>query len=104
MMLVIFARAPTADAKVWPGRHALALVDALAWPVACVALVLRLSVSSGLVGHCIIAGCAVSALARVYRAVVNNHRYHFTTWRWGRWTAILLGFGFALKVATRLNA
>lgn len=104
MMWVIFARAPPPDAKVWPGRHALALVDAVAWPVAWVAFVLGLPAWGGLVSHCMIALCAVSAFARAYQAMAHNHRYHFTTWRWGRWIAILLTYGYALKLAAVLSA
>lgn len=104
MMWVIFARAPPPDAVVWPGRRALALLDAVAWPAAWATFVLALPVSGGLVGNFALALCAVSALTRTHRAVAHNYRYHFTTWRWGRWTAILLVFGYALKLAAMLSA
>ncbi len=37
-MWFVFARAPLPDAPYWPGRRLLALVDAIAWPVAWIAL------------------------------------------------------------------
>lgn len=104
MMWVIIARAPPPDAVVWPGRRALALVDAVAWPAAWATFVLGLTVSVGLVGHIALALCAVSAFTRAHRAVANNHRYHFTTWRWGLRLVFLLAFGYALKLAVLLSA
>lgn len=104
MMWVIFARAPPPDAVVWPGRRALALVDAVAWPVAWAALVLGLPVSSGLAGLVALALCALSAFTRAHRAIAHNHRYHFTTWRWGRRLVVVLAIGYALKLAVLLSA
>lgn len=103
-MWVIFARAPPPDARVWPGRRALALVDAVAWPAVWAAIVLSLPVPTGLAGHCVLAVCAVSALGRAHRAVANNHRYHFSTWRWGRRLLLVLLFGYALKLAMLISA
>ena len=99
MMWLIFARAPPPDAVVWPGRRALALVDALAWPVAWAVIVGGMPASGGLMRHFALALCAVSAITRAHRAVAHNHRYHFTTWRWGRRLVIVLAFGYALKLA-----
>lgn len=103
-MWVIFARAPPPDAWVWPGRRALAFVDAVAWPVAWAAFILGVPVPLGLVGQCVLAYCGVAALRRAHRAVVLNHRYHFTTWCWGRWAVLALAFGYALKLAALLSA
>jgi hypothetical protein len=103
-MWVIFARAPPPDAQVWPGRRVLAVVDAVAWPAAWGILVLDLPVPLGLVGHCALAYCGVAAVRRALLAVVQNHRYHFTTWRWGRWIVLALAFGYALKLAALLSA
>lgn len=103
-MWVIFARTSPPDARVWLGRRALAIVDAVAWPAAWAELVLGLPVPSGLAGHCVLAVCVVSALGRAHRAVAHNHRYHFTTWRWGRWLAIVLLFGYVLKLAMLFSA
>jgi len=39
-----------------------------------------------------------SGLVRLHRALWVNHRYWFTTWRWGRVAAALLVVGAVLKV------
>lgn len=101
-MLVIFARAPLPDVQVWPGRRLLALADAIAWPAAWAVWLLGLSVPLGLVGQCALAWCGVAAVRRALRAVLQNHRYHFTTWRWGRWLVVVLLFGYSLKLAVNL--
>lgn len=103
MPWLIFARAPPPDAVVWPGRRALALVDAVAWPIVWAAFVAGWPASGGLVRYVALALCAVSALARAHRAVAQNHRYHFTTWRWGRRLVAVLAFGYALKMAVLLS-
>ena len=103
MMWVIFARAPPPDVQVWPGRRVLALVDAVAWPAAWAAWLLGLQVPLGLAGQFALAYCGVAALRRAIRAAVHNHRYHFTTWRWGRWLLLALAFGYALKLAVLLS-
>lgn len=103
-MWMIFARAPPPDARFWPGRRALALVDAVAWPAAWAALVLDLPVPLGVAGQVVLACCGVAALRRAHRAVVQNHRYQFTTWRWGRWVVLALAFGYTLKLAAMLSA
>jgi hypothetical protein len=102
-MWVIFARAPRPDAMVWPGRRVLALVDAVAWPVAWAAFIIGLPVPLGLAGHFALACCGVAAVRRATRAVAQNHRYHFTTWRWGRWVVLALVFGYALKLAALIS-
>jgi hypothetical protein len=103
-MWLLFARAPPPDVHVWPGRRALAFVDAVAWPAGLAALVLSASFPSGVAGMSAVAFCAVAAIPRAHRAVAENHRYHFTTWRWGRRLAIVLAFGYALKLAVMLSA
>lgn len=100
-MWLVFARAPLPDAPYWPGRRLLALVDAVAWPVAWMALAMHLPQPGGIVTPVAIAIGASSALGRVRRAAWQNHRYHFTTWRWGRVAAGLLVIGFSLNVALR---
>lgn len=101
-MWVIFARAPPPDAQVWPGRRVLALFDAVAWPAAWAVWLLGPSVPLGLAGQCALAWCGVAAVRRALRAVLQNHRYHFTTWRWGRWLVVVLLFGYSLKLAVNL--
>ena len=102
-MWVIFARAPPPDAQVWPGRRVLAFVDAVAWPAAWAAWLLGLSIPLGLVGQCALAWCGVVAVRRAARAVVENHRYHFTTRRWGRWLALVVLFAYGLKMVASLS-
>lgn len=77
----------------------LALVDAVAWPAGWVALATHLPQPAGIVGPMIIALAVLSAIGRVHRAAWENHRYHFTTWRWGRVALGLLLLGAVLKVA-----
>lgn len=103
-MWLIFARAPPSDVHVWPGRRALALVDAIAWPCAWAALVLELPAAAGVVGQAAVAYCVFAMLQRAHRAIALNHRYHFTTWQWGRCLALVLLFGYALKLAAVLPA
>lgn len=103
-MWLILARAPLPDAVVWPGRRALALLDALAWSGAWAVFVLGLPVSRGLVGIVALALCAVSAVTRSHRAVAVNHRYYFTSWLWGRRLVFVLVVGYGLKFAVLLSA
>jgi hypothetical protein len=39
----------------------------------------------------------VSGVRRVFTALLVNHRYRFTTWRWGRFLARMLAVGGLLK-------
>lgn len=103
-MWIFITHAPLPDVEVWPGRHALALLDALAWPVGWAALVLTSSVPTGVVGQVIVGWCAVAALRRTWRALAENHRYHFTTWRVLRWVLPLLVFAYAIKLAAWVGA
>lgn len=103
-MWLLFARAPPPDVRVWPGRRALALVDAVAWPAGLAALTLGVPFPTGVVGICAVACCAVAVFRRAYQAAFENHRYHFTTWRWGRRLAFVLAFGYALRLAVMLSA
>ena len=100
-MWLVFARAPLPDAPYWPGRRLLALVDAVAWPGAWIALVLHVPQPVGVVTPVAFALIVLIAFGRVYRAAWQNHRYHFTTWRWGRVVAALLLVGLTLSVALR---
>ena len=95
-MWLVFARAPLPDAPFWPGRRLLALVDAVAWPVAWIALAIHLPKPAGIVAPVVVALAALSAMGRVHRAAHQNHRYHFTTLRWGRVAAGLLLVGVAV--------
>jgi hypothetical protein len=100
IMWLVLTRAPLPDAPYWPGRRPLALVDAVAWPAAWIAVATHLPQPAGIVGPMIIALAVLSALGRARRAALQNHRYHFTTWRWGRAAAVLLLMGLLLKLAS----
>jgi len=65
------------------------------------ALALHVPQPVGVVTPVAIALIVLIAFSRVYRAVWQNHHYHFTTWRWGRVAAALLFVGLTLSVALR---
>lgn len=98
-MWLILAREPKPDKPYWQGRAWLAVMDALLWPLALAAAVSRLDVNVGIVGPAVIVLAILAAIRRVHRAVWMNHRYQFTTWRWGRAVAILLMLGWLLKLS-----
>ena len=52
----------------------------------------------GLVGPFVAAVALLCALGRMHRALWVNHRYRFTTWRWGRVVAALLLMGMVMKL------
>ena len=102
-MWLILTRATHPDAAYWPGRRWFAAVDAVAWPAMWVVLVSEAPARTGAVGMMVTA-CALGAGAlRLHRAIAMNHRYRFTTWRWGRVLAGLLLFGLLLKLAASLR-
>jgi hypothetical protein len=100
-MFVLFARAPPPDAPCWPGRRWVAAVDAVVWPGVVWSVLSQVPGQGGLVQAFAMALLAMSAARRLFTALVVNHRYHFTTWRWGRvltWMLLggsLLQFGLA---------
>lgn len=98
-MWLVLTRAPLPDAPYWPGRKLLALFDAVAWPAGWIALATQLPHPAGIVGPIVMALAVLGAFGRVHRAVWQNHRYHFTTWRWGQVVIGLLVLGILLKVA-----
>ena len=97
-MWLLYARAPTSDAPYWPGRRWLAAVDAVAWPMLWVIVFSHAPKPVGLVGPVVTAVALLCAIGRLHRAVWVNHRYRFTTWRWGRVAAALLFVGLLLKL------
>jgi hypothetical protein len=103
-MWVVIQRQPKPDAPVWPGRTTLAAIDALAWPLAWCWVIATASVNVGITGRLFMAVCLVAAGSRLHRALMHNHRYAFTTWRWGRWLGLLLTLGLALKLVVWLMA
>jgi hypothetical protein len=97
-MWVLFARAPPPDAPYWPGRRWLAAIDAVAWPGVAWFALNQVASSGGLVLALAMALLVVSAARRLFMALLANHRYQFTTWRWGRFLTWMLAVGVLLKL------
>ena len=97
-MWLLVAREAPPDAPCWPGRHALAAVDALVWPLLWVLLFMHAPNPVGLIGPFVTAVAVLCALGRLRRALWVNHRYRFTTLRWGRIVAALLLMGWIMKL------
>ena len=102
MMWLLVTRPPLPDAPGWAGRRCLAVIDALLWPLLWVVVVGHASaaVGFGLVGSFVSAIAIVLGAGRLYRALWFNHRYRFTTWRWGSVAASLLLIGALLKMTS----
>jgi hypothetical protein len=98
-MWIVINREPRPDAQHWTGRQWLAAADAIAWPIAWVAFVLSTPVSAGVVGQVVVALAAWAGLNRLYLAIWVNHRYWFTTWRWGRVLLAIILMGWVMKLA-----
>jgi hypothetical protein len=98
-MWLLLARAPVPDAPYWPGRRWLAVVDAGGWPLVWVFLVMNATVPLGVVGPLVTGIALCAGVTRTYRAIRVNHRYRFTTWRWGRILLTLLALGLTLKLS-----
>jgi hypothetical protein len=99
-MWLLVTREPRPDATDWPGRHLLAGIDALVWPLLWALVISHAPAPVGLAGPFVAALACLCALARLHRALWTNHRYRFTTWRWGRVAAVLVLMGLMLKLAT----
>lgn len=100
-MWLVLAREAPSDAPYWPGRRLLAFADAIAWPAVWGVLATQLPPPAGIVGPMIVALAGLSAIRRMQRAVLQNHRYHFTTWRWSRVAIAFLLLGVILKLALK---
>ncbi len=98
-MWLLVAREPRPDAPDWPGRRLLAAVDAVAWPLMWVLLIREVPGPAGLVGPFVTALAVLFGLGRLHRALWVNHRYWFTTWRWGKVLGAMLLIGAVLKIA-----
>lgn len=98
-MWLVVAREPWPDAPDWPGRRLMAALDALAWPLMWVLVFRHVPGPVGLVGPFVAAVAALAATGRLHRAIWVNHRYWFTTWRWGKLFAAMLLIGLVLKLA-----
>lgn len=97
MWLLLLRRDPKPDATYWLGRRWLAALDAVAWPAGAFALVWQWLPVGSLSGAVPGAFCVIAAVLRLHRAIWRNHRYRFTTWRWGRIGLVLTCFGLLLR-------
>jgi hypothetical protein len=75
-----FCRERRADAPYWPGRRALAALDALAWPLLCALVAMRSGARASVLAWVLAASCVWVAARRLRRAVRENHRYRFLSW------------------------
>ena len=99
MMWIVIARAPEPDKAYWPGRRWLAGLDAVLWPGIGLALLVEVPAAGGIVLPLAGALLVMNASMRLHTALCANHRYRFTTWRWGRIAVALMMIGVALKIA-----
>ncbi len=97
-MWLLVAHEPRANAPYWTGRRWLAAVDAVAWPLFWVPVLGQIDAPVGIVGPMVVAVMLLVSAERIHRAVWVNHRYWFTTWRWGRIVGALMVIGIALKL------
>jgi hypothetical protein len=98
-MWLVVARQPKPDAPYWPGRRLLAAIDAVAWPLVWVLLIRQMPGPAGLLEPFVVALAVLVGLGRLHRALRGNHRYRFTTWRWGKVLGALLLLGSILEIA-----
>lgn len=97
-MWLLVTREPRPDAPYWPGRRWLAAVDAVAWPGLCVTAAWHAPEPVGLVLPFATASAVLFAIGRLRRAIWENRRYRFSTWRWAGFVGALLVLGAMLKV------
>ncbi len=100
-MWLLVAREPRPDAAYWPGRRLLAALDALLWPALWVWVLLAMPAPTGLIGPFFTAVAVWCAVGRLRLALWVNHRYVFTTWRWGRVVAALWLMGIVIQLSAR---
>jgi hypothetical protein len=99
-MFIVMTRVSRADAPDWPGRKGLAAIDAVVWPILWIFLFRHLPTHIGLVGSVGCAAAVLCAITRLQRALLMNHRYWFTTWRWGKVVGAMLLMGWVMKLTT----
>ena len=101
-MFVVLQRSPVPDATYWPGRRVLAATDAIGWPALWIAVIVAAPFRTGVAGALLITLMLWFSLTRLRTAVIENQRYRFTTWRWGRPIVVILVIGAVLKAALHL--
>jgi|SRR6185437_2445347 len=104
MWLVIQQRQPRPDVPVWPGRKALAALDAVAFPAAWIVAIAKAPFDIGLLGAAVSAIVILVAIGRLARAIFKNERYRFSAWRWGRLLVVLLVLAVILKLSMQLSS
>ncbi|MDT4867494.1 hypothetical protein FQZ97_1024080 [compost metagenome] len=75
------------------------MLDAVACPLAGVFLLYQSRLPLGVVGPVLMAAAFVLSIARLRRAIWLNHRYRFTTWRWGGMVLGLMMVGAVLHMS-----
>ena len=80
-------------------------LDAIAWPLIWMALVIHLdsTMSVGIFRLVVLGVAPLCAVSRLHRALWVNHRYRFTTWRWGKPVLMLWAVGALMKLAVMLG-
>lgn len=96
-MWLLVARAPRQDAPQWMGRRGLAAFEAVVWPAMVFLLVYISPEPLGVFGIVASVAALAASFIRLQRAIWNNHRYWFTTWRWGGVALALILVGAAIK-------
>ena len=97
-MWILISRPPKPDAEYWPGRCLLGAIDAIAWPALWIAFITSVKLPTGIVGPVAITLLVLASIDRFRRAVWENERYWFTTYRWGIRLATLALIGALLKL------
>lgn len=98
-LFLLIPREPSPDFVYWPGRRALAALDAVAWPSAAVVVVVASPYKLGAFGAVVIVIAAYVGTQRLNRALRMNQRYRFTTWVWSKRLVALLLASALLKLA-----
>lgn len=96
-MWLLVAREPKQDAPQWMGRRGFAALDAVVWPALALLLINMAPKPLGIFGPVAFAAMLVVSLVRLRRAICRNHRYWFTTSRWGGVALGLMLVGTAIK-------
>jgi len=69
------------------------------WPLMWVLQVRHTPQPVGLIGPFVTALAMLFGMGRLHRALWVNHRYWFTTWRWGKVLASMLLIGAVLRLS-----